>query len=184
MTLHLGSLCTGYGALDRAVMDVLEDVELAFVADPGSALDADRWDFGPATLLAHRHPDVPNLGDISGVDWTEMAKTLHVDVMTMGFPCTDVSLAGKQEGLLPGNRSGVWNHCVTAIRAFRPSLVVIENVGGLLSARAHSNMESCPWCLGDEPGGGITDCSASTRSCSRRPGRPRVRCGVGQCPRL
>lgn len=151
--LTVGSLCTGFGGLEHALSDVFGETELVFVADPGSKIDDDRWDDGPVKLLAHRYPDVPNLGDIAAVDWTALAKTLHVDVLAMGFPCTDVSLAGKQEGLLPGNRSGVWNHCVTAIRALRPSLVVIEDVGGLLSARAHSNLEPCPWCVGDEPGG-------------------------------
>lgn len=71
-------MCTGTGALDRAVAEVL-DTELAWVADPDPAA---------AALLAHRYPDVPNLGDITAVDWEEVVsdESLAVDLLTAGFP--------------------------------------------------------------------------------------------------
>lgn len=133
-----GSLCSGYAGLDSAVEAVFGG-ELAWVADP---------DPGAAAILAH-HYDVPNLGDISLVDWTQVPP---VDVLTMGFPCQDVSLAGQRAGLRHGNRSGVWHHCVRAIASLKPRLVVIENVPGLLSSPADGDMEPCPWCLGDSGG--------------------------------
>jgi len=43
---------------------------------------------------------------------------------------------GKQAGLAPGTRSGLWSHMATAIEALQPEFVVIENVRGLLSAPA------------------------------------------------
>lgn len=58
-----------------------------------------------------------------------------VDVMGGGFPCQDVSTGGKQAGLMPGTRSGLWAHFAYAIGQTRPPLVVAENVRGLLSAR-------------------------------------------------
>ena len=64
--------------------------------------------------------------------------------------CTDVSLAGVRTGLREGTRSGVWTHCARAADALRPSLIIIENVRGLLNAGADSPVESCPWCVGDE----------------------------------
>jgi hypothetical protein len=63
--------------------------------------------------------------------------------------CQDVSSAGRRAGLQPGNRSGIWSHCAYAIGVLRPQLVIIENVKGLLSARAHSDVEPCPWCMGN-----------------------------------
>lgn len=63
--------------------------------------------------------------------------------------CQDVSSAGLRTGLREGTRSGVWAHVATAIAALRPNLVFLENVRGLLSAYADSDMEPCPWCLGD-----------------------------------
>src|SRR5581483_5234646 len=54
-----------------------------------------------------------------------------------------------RRGIAPGTRSGLWLHVARAVAALRPRLVVIENVRGLLSARAHSHVEPCPGCLGD-----------------------------------
>ena len=48
-----------------------------------------------------------------------------------------------------GTRSGLWSHMAHAIDVLRPELVVIENVGGLFSAKATSVMEPHPWCLGN-----------------------------------
>jgi DNA (cytosine-5)-methyltransferase 1 len=134
--LRTGSLCTGYGGLDRAVHSVLGG-ELAWVAD---------IDPGAAAILAHRFPVVPNLGDITATDWSSIEP---VDVLTAGFPCQDISCAGRRAGLREGTRSGLWFHVARAIRELRPPLVVIENVKELLSERADSDMEQCPWCMGD-----------------------------------
>lgn len=133
---HVGSLCTGYGGLDLAVHSVLGG-ELAWVADT---------DPGAAAILGHRFPGVPNLGDINQVNWLAVT---DVDVLTAGFPCQDVSCAGARKGLRAGTRTGVWSRVATAIDVLRPSLVVLENVRGLLSAGADSDMEFCPWCLGE-----------------------------------
>ena len=136
MTHRIGELCAGYGGLAMAVMEVLGG-ELAWLADN---------DPGAARILAHRFPSVPNLGDITGTDW---AAVEPVDILTAGFPCQDVSCAGARAGLREGNRTGVWAHVALAIDALRPSLVVLENVRGLLSAGADSDMELCAWCLGE-----------------------------------
>lgn len=136
---RIGSVCTGYGGLDEAVQQVYGG-ELVWVADN---------DPGAAAILAHHHPDIPNLGDITAVNWTDVPP---VDVLTMGFPCQDVSVAGQRAGLLEGNRSGLWRHCARAINELNPDLVVIENVPGLLSSPADSDVEPCTWCLGDADG--------------------------------
>lgn len=134
--LRIGSLCAGYGGLDLAVEAVLGG-ELAWVADN---------DPGAAAILAHRFPAVKNQGDITKVDW---ASAEPVEILTAGFPCTDISCAGQRKGLREGNRSGLWFHVARVIAELRPPLVVIENVRELLSERADSDMEQCPWCLGD-----------------------------------
>ncbi len=77
------------------------------------------------------------------------AKHGPVDLAAMGFPCQDLSLAGLGNGLRPGTRSGLWLYCAAGIEALQPRFVVIENVRGLLSAPAHSDLEPCPWCVGD-----------------------------------
>lgn len=136
----LGSLCTGYGGLEMGLRQAGWAFRLGFVADT---------DLAATKVLAHHHPDVPNLGDITAVDWWKVSP---VDILTAGFPCQDVSAAGRRNGLLAGNRSGLWYHVATAIDALRPNLVFLENVRGLLSARADSDLEPCPWCVGDDDG--------------------------------
>jgi DNA (cytosine-5)-methyltransferase 1 len=138
-TLKIGSLFSGYGGLDIGVSSVL-DAETAWVSDV---------DKGACKILAHRFPDVPNLGDITTIDWSTVEP---VDIITGGFPCTDLSKIGGRDGLKPGTRSGLWHHMAHAISILRPAVVVAENVRGLLSGEATSDMEPCPWCLGDASG--------------------------------
>src|SRR5690606_9434958 len=130
--------------LDMAVMDVL-DASVAWHAqyDPD---DRHQW---AAQILAHHWPDVPNHGDITAADWSSVEP---VDILTAGFPCQDLSLAGKRAGMREGNRPGLWFHVARAIETLRPRLVVIENVPGILTSAADGDLESCPWCLGDAGG--------------------------------
>lgn len=143
---RIGSLCSGYGGLEMAIQSVYGG-ETIWHADP---------DPGASKILAHHWPTVPNLGDITTVDWRQvLADHGPVDIAGMGFPCTDLSLAGLQAGIAPGTRSGIWTHCAQAISVLNPKLVVIENVRGLLSAPAHSDLELCPGCVGDRPDGPV-----------------------------
>ncbi|MGV7462456.1 DNA cytosine methyltransferase, partial [Mycobacterium kansasii] len=76
-----------------------------------------------------------------------------VDILCGGFPCQDVSAAGRRAGIKECTRSGLWTEFARAIFILRPRIVVIENVRGLLSARAHRAMESAETTLGDGPDG-------------------------------
>ncbi|MFD9943187.1 DNA cytosine methyltransferase [Nonomuraea sp. NPDC059023] len=116
--LRLGSFCTGYGGLDMAVQTVF-DAELAWTADNNR---------GAAQIITHRWPHVPNLGDISAVDW---AAVPPVDVVAAGFPCQDISYAGRGAGMTKETRSGLWFVIADALRQLRPALVVVENVAAL-----------------------------------------------------
>lgn len=115
----LGSLCTGYGGLDLGVTATLGGGRLAWVADPDRHVRA---------LLDARLPGVPNLGDITALDWDQIPP---VDVLTAGFPCQDISSAGKGAGIVKGNRSGLWHDVIAAVRHLQPSLVIVENVAAL-----------------------------------------------------
>nr|WP_244282684.1 DNA cytosine methyltransferase [Micromonospora chersina] len=77
------------------------------------------------TVFAHHWPEVPNLGDIRTIDWTRVR---HVDVLTAGFPCQDISNAGKRAGITgPLQPLAAHQH---ALR-HRPPLVFVENVAAL-----------------------------------------------------
>ncbi len=137
--MKIGSLFSGYGGLDLAV-EAVTGAELAWVCE---------WDDAPSKILATHYPDVPNYRDVSQVDWSAVEP---VDILTGGFPCQDLSLAGKRAGLKEGTRSGLWSEYFKAIEILKPRLVVIENVRGILSATAHSDLERCEWCMGDGSG--------------------------------
>lgn len=53
--------------------------------------------------------------------------------ITAGFPCQDISLAGKQAGIKDGTRSGLWFEVRRLICEIRPKFVLLENVANLLS---------------------------------------------------
>lgn len=81
-------------------------------------------------LLEKRFPDVPNLGDVSGVDWTEYEGS--VDVIIGGSPCQAFSLAGRRLGLMD-ERGKLMLEFVRCVREVGPRWVVWENVPGVLS---------------------------------------------------
>lgn len=127
--MRIGELFAGYGGLGLGVKDAIGG-ELAWVSEIEDA---------PSRILKHHWPDVPNLGDITKINWEDVPP---VDILTGGFPCQDLSLAGRRKGMRPGTRSGLWADFAKAIDVLRPSLVVIENVGGLLSGCAESESDS------------------------------------------
>lgn len=116
--LRIGSLCTGYGGLDLAVMQVLGG-DLAWCAE----IDAHC-----RKILAARFEGVPNHGEITTVDWAEVAA---VDIVTAGWPCQDISLAGQGAGMKEGTRSGLWFCIADCLRQVRPDTVFLENVAAL-----------------------------------------------------
>jgi DNA (cytosine-5)-methyltransferase 1 len=116
--LTAGSLCSGYGGLDLAVMAVT-GARLSWVAET---------DRHAAAVLARHWPDVPNLGDVTALDW---AKVPPVDLVSAGWPCQDISYAGPGAGITEGTRSGLWLTIAVGLRRLRPSYVFLENVSAL-----------------------------------------------------
>lgn len=87
----------------------------------------------PCVVLAHRFPDVPNLGDVCGIDWEGFKVERGVpDVVVGGSPCQSFSIAGRREGL--AGASGLMWEFVRACDQLRPRWVVWENVPGALSS--------------------------------------------------
>ena len=117
--MKLGSLCTGYGGLDLAAEAVLGPLEHAWHAE---------IDPHASQVLAHHWPTTPNLGDLTAVDWTRVEP---VDVLTAGYPCQPLSLAGRRAGLT--DERWIWDDVIRAVRDLRPRLVLLENVAGHLS---------------------------------------------------
>jgi len=79
----------------------------------------------PSAVLKERFPGVPNLGDITKVNWYEIEKP---DVVCGGFPCQDISVAGKGKGIVEGKRSSLWSEFARCLRILRPRYALVENV--------------------------------------------------------
>jgi DNA (cytosine-5)-methyltransferase 1 len=136
--LTIGSLCSGYGGLDLAVESFF-GAETAWFSE---------FEAAPSKVLEAHWPGVPNLGDMTKIDW---ASVEPVDIVTGGTPCQDLSAAGRRRGMTEGTRSNLWVQMRECIAAVKPQIVVWENVRGAYSARADSDVESEPGLLGIGP---------------------------------
>lgn len=120
------SLFTGIGGmdlgLDRAGMTCIGQVEI----DPYCR-----------AVLAKHWPDVKRMEDVRDVTAESFERP---DLICGGFPCQDISVAGKGAGLT-GARSGLWYEMLRVIRAFRPRWVLAENVPALRTRGADAVLD-------------------------------------------
>ena len=112
--MKTGSLFSGYGGLDMAVGG---DLTWYSEIEPAAC-----------KVMEANHTGVPNLGDITEIDWLDVPR---VDVLTGGYPCQPFSHAGLRKGT--NDERHLWPYVRDAIRAMEPRLVVLENVRGHLS---------------------------------------------------
>ena len=88
----------------------------------------------PRRILAQHWPHVPQYDDVRTLTADRLAADgIEVDAICGGFPCQDVSLAGRRAGL-DGARSGLWAEFRRLIGELRPRVVIVENTSGLLSS--------------------------------------------------
>jgi DNA (cytosine-5)-methyltransferase 1 len=80
-------------------------------------------------VLAKHWPDVPRFGDITKVDPNELPEA---DLWAGGFPCQDISCAGKQAGIT-GSRSGLFFDWMRLATKVRPRYMLLENVSALIN---------------------------------------------------
>lgn len=115
--LTVGSLFSGIGGLDlgleRAGMRVIWNAEV----DPYCC-----------RVLKKHWPDVPNLGDVTAIDWTTVERP---DVICAGWPCQPFSYAGNRAGA--DDHRHLWPYVLDALRELRPRYLIGENVAGHLS---------------------------------------------------
>lgn len=91
-----------------------------------------------ATKIYKKHfPNAVELGDIKGIRGETLGK---IDLITFGFPCQDLSIAGKRAGL-GGSRSGLFFEAVRLVRECKPSIFIFENAAGLLTSNEGQDFE-------------------------------------------
>ena len=84
-------------------------------------------------VLKKNWPGVPIYGDVRRITADRLVSDgVGVDVITGGFPCQDISTAGRQAGI-DGERSGLWSECSRLLGDIRPRYAIFENVTNLLT---------------------------------------------------
>jgi DNA (cytosine-5)-methyltransferase 1 len=120
------SLFSGAAGLDLGVALAFGDVRvIAYVEREAYACEVlasrmEKEDLDPAPIWT----------DVSTFDGRPFRGL--VDIISGGFPCQDISVAGKQEGI-GGKRSGLWKQYLRIVDEVRPGLVIIENVSALVT---------------------------------------------------
>ena len=125
------SLFSGIGAFERAFCRIGLDWELV------NYCEIDRW----ASLsysMVNQCDESLNLRDVRAVT-AETVRDRQVDLITYGFPCQDISIAGKQQGFVndsgESTRSGLFFEALRIIKELRPRYAIAENVKALTSAK-------------------------------------------------
>jgi DNA (cytosine-5)-methyltransferase 1 len=106
----------------------------------------------PAAAISRRHfPDAHQFDDVTTVSGHDLRAVGFVGdrgIITAGFPCQDLSVAGKRAGLA-GARSGLWWHVVRLLQETQARWFVGENVPGLLSSNGGRDMGAVLGSLGE-----------------------------------
>lgn len=84
-------------------------------------------------VLAKHWPEVPIYDDVKELSADRLAKDgIRIDTITGGFPCQDISVAGRKAGI-KGERSGLWSEVARLIGELQPRYAIMENVTNLIS---------------------------------------------------
>ena len=125
--VELLSLFSGIGAFEKA----LTNLHIPFHLVNYCELDGHA---SKAYSLIHGVSESLNLGDITKVD--ESLLQNNIDMVAYGFPCQDISIAGKQKGMISNNgtftRSGLFFEALRIIKHTRPKIAIAENVKNLV----------------------------------------------------
>lgn len=91
-------------------------------------------------VLKKHWPDVPIYDDVIKLTKERLDSDgiKRIDVITGGFPCQDLSCAGKTRGIIEGERSSLWGEIKRLISEFRPKFAIVENVPNLLAGERGS----------------------------------------------
>jgi DNA (cytosine-5)-methyltransferase 1 len=128
--MKIFSLFSGIGAFEKALERLEIPVELIGFSE------IDKYAVKSYCAI-HNVEESKNLGDITKIDESSLPK--NIDLITYGFPCQDISLAGKQQGLFNDDgtqtRSGLFFEALRIIEATQPRVAIAENVKNLTSKK-------------------------------------------------
>jgi len=115
--LTVGSLFSGIGGLDLGLERAGMSVKWQSETDPYAS-----------RVLAKHWPGIPNLGDVTRIEWETVER---VDLICGGYPCQPFSSAGSKQA--DADSRHLWPYFADAIRVLRPRWALLENVPGHLA---------------------------------------------------
>lgn len=127
--MRILSLFSGIGAFEKALKNLKIDFELV------GYCEIDKY-ASKAYSMVHRVSEDKNLGDVIEVNANQLPT--DIDMITYGFPCQDISVAGKQKGFVDQNgktRSGLFFDGLRIIETTKPKIAIAENVKNLTSKK-------------------------------------------------
>ena len=124
------SLFSGIGAFEKALKNLGIEVDLV------AYCEIDKYASKSYSAI-HGVSEDKNLGDITKIDTATLPK--DIDLVTYGFPCQDISLAGKQKGFVDedgkATRSGLFFEALRIIEDTKPKIAIAENVKSLVGKK-------------------------------------------------
>ena len=130
--LKVRTLFSGIGAPESALKNIGIDYELV------DFCEVDKYAV-KSYCAVHGVSEDKNLGDITKV-WGRSLP--YADLLVWGFPCTDISVAGKQAGIIEGGtRSGLYYEGLRILRETKPKYSIIENVKNLTGKQFKAEFE-------------------------------------------
>ena len=130
MSFKVLSLFSGIGAFEKALKNIGVDYDLVGYSE------IDKY-ASKSYAAVHNVNESMNLGDITKINEKELPK--DIDLITYGFPCQDISLAGKQKGLFNEDgsktRSGLFFDALRIIEEIQPRVAIAENVKNLVGKK-------------------------------------------------
>ena len=130
------SLFSGIGAFEKSIVNLGLECELVGYSE------IDKY-ASKSYSAVHGIPETMNLGDITKIDEQSLPK--DIDLACYGFPCTDISLAGKQKGFYEEDgsltRSGLFFEALRIIEATQPRVAIAENVKNLVGKKFKEQFE-------------------------------------------
>ena len=133
------SLFSGIGAFESALTNLGVDYEVV------NYCEIDKYASKSYSAI-HGVPETKNLWDITKVNVFNLPKPNEIDLVTYGFPCQDISLAGKQKGLFNDDRSltrsGLFFEALKVIEYCKPKVAIAENVKNLTSKKFAKQFET------------------------------------------
>ena len=128
--VKIASLFSGVGGFEKGILQADPKTKIVFASEFDPESKAKDINNQPARIIYNKNFGEYPHGDIKKINATNVP---NHEILCGGFPCQDVSLAGKRAGLC-GAKSGLFHDIIRILREKQPELVFLENVPGLLSS--------------------------------------------------